>query len=363
MTDPPPPPAEGAGGGPPADGPAGPPTARVRRRLPKTGRVLIVLGPILLVVGLSLVGSVIGSGILVRSRPRSPAPNQLQLTEDAALSDPQAAVTDNQMPDLIGLTESEAREALLDIGLGPSVVAVEQKPYAGQAARVITQQPVRRTPNPAKATVVLSTAVAMPNLRGVPIDTARRTLGDLGVQVLEQRVYDAAVPQDQVVATEPAAGMPLSDTRATVRVSSPPESIFLSSLDAVESDCSKSKVVVNGTPFDEALTCSVYQGSASTNDYAVGRHADRLEATVGIDDTSDPRCAARFTVLADGAPVANVEARFGAPKPLNVTVTGRLRVAIVATSLVQTDRSCSAVWANARLVAARAGIEALTVKP
>jgi len=324
--------------------------------------LLIVAGALLIVVGLIGGGSVGGAMWLTGRRPRAPRP-LVVATPDPPLGNAPVSGGRLEMPDVVGLTEAEAREALLDVGLDPAAIKVAPRAYAGQPGRVVVQDPVRRTPAPTAATLSISAPTKVPKLRGTPVAAARATLQELGVQAVENRVYAADVPADQVVGTDPPADAPLAITKVTVQVSAPPASLFAAELRGVQSDCAKGDAAVNGTSHANSLVCSVSTGSPDVNDYSVGRHADRFEATIGISDSSEPTCVVRFTVTGDGTPLGSFDVPFGQSKAVGVVTSGRLRVALTAATLRPADRSCSAVWGEGRFVGSPKAIDELSANP
>ena len=65
---------------------------------------------------------------------------------------------------------------------------------------------------------------------------------------------------------------------------------------------------------------------------ALEKHGSALSATVGVSDDASPSASARIRVLGDGAELANTSVSYGQTQPLNIDVTGVLRLEIVTSS-------------------------------
>jgi eukaryotic-like serine/threonine-protein kinase len=134
-----------------------------------------------------------------------------------------------QVPDLIGMTESQARAAIGDAGL-----SVGQPEYVAdpEVARdkVIRQEPNRDTFVDPGTTVTITVSTgkpmtSVPSVVGQDRSAARATLESAGlVPVFEER--DSDEPRNQVVETRPAAGQEVPEgTRITVFFSDGPEEV------------------------------------------------------------------------------------------------------------------------------------------
>lgn len=83
---------------------------------------------------------------------------------------------------------------------GPSGVVVGQDPSAGSSLR-----------RGSKAVLRVSIPATVPGLVGKSETEAREALGELGARILRRAVYEASAAEGKVLATEPAAGAPLVD--------------------------------------------------------------------------------------------------------------------------------------------------------
>lgn len=64
-----------------------------------------------------------------------------------------------RMPDVRGLTENDARQALVDAGIPAEFVSLTERDAAGKAGLIIQQTPVFGALNPNAVTLIVSTSV------------------------------------------------------------------------------------------------------------------------------------------------------------------------------------------------------------
>jgi beta-lactam-binding protein with PASTA domain len=134
-----------------------------------------------------------------------------------------------QVPDLIGMTEAQARAAIGDAGLQVGQPEYVADPDIGKD-KVIRQDPNRDTFVDPGATVTITVSTgkpmtAVPSVVGQSRSSARATLESANlVPVFEE--IDSDEPQGQVVETRPAAGEQVPEgTRITVLFSDGPEQV------------------------------------------------------------------------------------------------------------------------------------------
>ncbi len=120
-----------------------------------------------------------------------------------------------EVPDLTGLTEEAARQALVDLELVP------QRGQSITGSDCTVGEVVGQSPQPGGAPVRTGTVVTydvcvgpnsfdMPNVVGFAREAAERTLKDNGLEVVVEE-EDSAQPEGQVIRTEPPAGEPVSE--------------------------------------------------------------------------------------------------------------------------------------------------------
>ena len=165
---------------------------------------------LLVLLGALLVALIVGGAVLL---PR-------------LFEDPPVQV---QVPDLIGMTESQARAAIGDAGLSVGQPEYVPDPEVGRD-KVIGQDPNRDTFVDPGATVTITVSTgkpmtSVPSVVGQDRETARTTLEGAGlVPTFEEK--DSDEPRGQVVETRPAAGEQVPEgTRITVLFSDGPEKV------------------------------------------------------------------------------------------------------------------------------------------
>jgi serine/threonine-protein kinase len=165
-----------------------------RSRRPRTS-VLILLG--LLVLAL-----IAGAWVALRSDLFESAPEQVQV------------------PNLVDMTEDQARDAIVDAGLSVGDVSFET------SEEVEDEHVIRQTPNrdqyvdpETSVDIVVSSGkpqVDVPFLVGLTQDEARNKLRDANLKP-EFKSVESDEPQGQVLSTAPEAGTPV-DQQSTVQV-------------------------------------------------------------------------------------------------------------------------------------------------
>lgn len=293
------------------------------RTRPWSDRRLRLLAWLGAVLGTLLVGAGVGQLLW-------PATVTVQQVVVAPSAEGSAAPQSLSFPSVEGLDESTARAAIADAGFSGAKVTTTSVAAAGPAGFVVIQQPVAGTPSdPAAVTVSLtiSREADMPDLTGKTLAEARAAVGTLWGVVQVESVTTADEPAGTVLSTVPKAGEPMT-VEVTVRVADGGASLALVDLNAVgRSGCSEdADVSVNGALQSSALTCYAYAGrDPAYAEYAIGRHATYLEATIGLDDRGDTG-EATLRVLGDGKRLAQHRVAFGTSRDIRVEVSGVLRL-------------------------------------
>jgi eukaryotic-like serine/threonine-protein kinase len=134
-----------------------------------------------------------------------------------------------QVPDLIGMTESEARAAIGDAGLSVGQPEYVADPDVARD-KVIRQDPNRDTFVDPGATVTITVSTgkpmtSVPSVVGQDRSQARASLEAVNLIAVFEEI-DSDEPQGQVVETRPPAGEQVPEgTRVTVLVSDGPEKV------------------------------------------------------------------------------------------------------------------------------------------
>jgi eukaryotic-like serine/threonine-protein kinase len=138
------------------------------------------------------------------------------------------------VPDVAGKTPEEATAALQAAGF----LVSQETPYdeAVPAGQVIGTDPKAGTGTPRDSTVKLLVSngpapVTVPDVAKQTYDQAAATLTGLGFTVVRADVFDATIPKDQVVGTDPASGTPAPrGSQVTINVSKGPELVAVPNL-------------------------------------------------------------------------------------------------------------------------------------
>lgn len=281
-----------------------------------------------------------------------------QLTEQVVVAPTaeasQAAGSSAQFPHVIGLDETTARSAIASAGFADPTVTIIHEPAAGPERYVVAQDPEPgsvQALTSLRVTLTLSTSVSMPNVVGKSVDDAKKAITDLyGIPQLV-KVTTAEAPSGVVLSTEPAAGSAMT-VEVIVRVSDGGQSVSLLELTSVASSrCAKgTNLVIDGENQTQGLVC--YPGVSdrpSYVEYAVGRHATYLDATLGMLDEGG-QSDARVKVIGDGKVLSTSQIRFGTKTTLHVSVRGVLRLRIEVTGPSVSGTSPRLVLGDVRLV-------------
>ncbi|MGH1562662.1 Stk1 family PASTA domain-containing Ser/Thr kinase [Mumia sp. DW29H23] len=133
------------------------------------------------------------------------------------------------MPDLQGMSESEAESALADVKAVIGQVDRKYSESVDQGDVISMSLPVGRMIRPDTAVdLVVSKGrrpVDVADYTGKSVDHAQAKLEKAGFEVDVDRVYDAEVPKDQVMAQDPSSGTAYKGDTVKLTVSDGPEPI------------------------------------------------------------------------------------------------------------------------------------------
>lgn len=292
--------------------------------------IMLILG---LVVGWTLRGTLV-------------ADERAGVSTDDSTSEAGPEQQTEPMPDVRGLSEADARQVISDAGYDPGAVAINQIPFVGRAGTVVAQDPAARSSEVGTITLSIPVEATMPDLVGKPLDEASRALSALGSRPSIKRTYVAGAATGSVISTDPAAGGVLIE-EPVVTVASAAGTLPLATVKSSGSCGSKSSGTVNGTKTTTGISCSARKTQSSTS-WIIARAAARLQATVGLDDASDPLAATRIRIVADGRTVFDEVVKYGQSVKVDVDVSNVLRLEVTVTRTDQsTSDSAEVVLANA----------------
>jgi hypothetical protein len=238
----------------------------------------------------------------------------------------------------------------------PAAAAAGAPPVAPPPTTSSTPTPTptpTRTPTPTPTPTVAQGLV--PDVVGMNLSTARTALLSAGLQPTTTEVADDTKPNGTVVAQSPPAGT-AGATAVTVSVARPAAVTFLSDLSPVAGGVTSGTMTVNGQVYSHSISHKAECGSGPVDtEYNLGRASLRLNASVGLSDTSSSTANVLFEVFADGRSVFNKTLPLGEVAKIDVDMTGVLRLKISTTMVAPTTNcynapsSASAVWGNASI--------------
>lgn len=138
------------------------------------------------------------------------------------------------IPAVTEAPEGQAVAALEEAGF--EVIVDDDRPFDAEvpAGHVLTQSPTGEARTGTVVTLTLSAGprqVAVPDVRGAPLDDAIEALEDLGFATGVEERFDADVPTGEVLATDPAPGVELDEgSEVTVVASLGPQPVAVPEL-------------------------------------------------------------------------------------------------------------------------------------
>jgi hypothetical protein len=245
------------------------------------------------------------------------------------------------MPDVRGLTEQDARQALADAGVPGEIVTAEQRPAAGRAGVVIQQAPVQGASidSTAQVLLVVSTPAVVPAVVGrSPAEGAAELMG-MGVRVVQKRVYEPGATLGRIVSTEPEAGSELPE-EITFNVADSPAELQLSDKNTTAGSFSAhADVEVAGRTFSRSIDITGrLEPSVAT--WTLAGNGVELTGSVVLDDYADEEEQALLQILGDGRELYRGLVNSKTPVALPTTdLTGVQALSVVVTAVATEDSS------------------------
>lgn len=135
-----------------------------------------------------------------------------------------------EVPNLVGLTEAEARDALSNAGLTPA--PLDDQYSAEFEAGIVFQQkpdPMESVPEGSAVQYVVSRGkkiVSVPNVRGMQRAEAEATLREAGFKPTTREQFDEKIAAGKVISQNPAAGLEVAEgSSVTITVSKGPDRV------------------------------------------------------------------------------------------------------------------------------------------
>lgn len=284
-----------------------------------------------------------------------PTPMILPTTNETEVQEERSA------PDVLGLTEDHALAAFRDAGADINAVTITEAPHIAPPGTVVAQQPISGVSltETTEVTLIVAKPATMPDLVGMTVTEADRTLSALGVA---PEIVEVVTSQTigSVLETEPAAGQPIGGP-VQISVASEGDAVYLYDLRSVEYSRANRQqgMVSGGRSTDKAILLSPRGEDQAFADYAIAGRAVVFRATLGTNDRGAPG-SLKVTVTGDGRVLGEFTAERGARTEIDVDVTGVTRLVLAATLTdPQADERPDAVLADAHVVGSTADIDAI----
>ncbi len=227
------------------------------------------------------------------------------------------------MPDVRGMAEADARQAIADSGIEASRISVDRAPSVEPDGTVVAQDPVAGTKSPTKILLTLPSPATVPQLEGTTFDAANTALTSLGVDVNVSREFRTGAVVGTVLKTDPGAGAPLT-SKIEVTVAAAPAAKNLTEV-ARQGDWHNGLGSINGQAMDSGVYCDL-QSSKLPATIITNRTINTLEATVGFEDHSDPSARVHVIVKGDGKILFDKSLAYGESEHLSLDVSKVLRL-------------------------------------
>lgn len=331
----------------------------VKKRAPRW----LTLGSSIAMIGVSalLLGIVLGwlgRGNLVAAELPLQDTLQVQTTEEPT------TVQAQPMPDIRGLSETDARQVIADAGYSPEIITVKSTPSLLPAGTIAAQSPVQGTSNATEIVLSTPAPAIMPELAGNTVDQATEQLARMGASPKILRVYDAKATPGTVLSSDPAKGAPLP-AEPTLNVAAIPATVAFSALPATGSCGPATNGSVNGLIFSSGIVCSA-SDTESTSYWILGRKLARLHGTIGIEDNSDPRSKVTVKIAADGKNVFVADIAYGQSQEVDLDISNILRLDQTI-ALQDPDKDLQekpkVVWADATVYGSTQAITSMGLTP
>jgi hypothetical protein len=183
-------------------------------------------------------------------------------------------------------------------------------------------------------------------------DVITRERDDLSMELKAAREQITELRQQ--LADEPSTTTTGNLTGTGGAESSPADDALLSDLEPVvgEGWDAARDLNVDGTSYTHGIESSHigYCGSNApgierTVEYSIDRAYGRFEAVAGLSEESAPDLPVKLEVFGDGRPLWSQTLLVGRPQPIDIDVTGILRLRLVATKQFDDPGGCHSVYA------------------
>lgn len=283
----------------------------------------------ILAFGLAVGGAgVVGGWFLAREVNVGAVPSQVQVVEVPVVE----TIDEMTMPDVRGLNGTAAEQALVDSGFDAKNISLNEVEWAGETGLVIAQRPVVGDIADGEITLDVSVETTMPDVVGLSATQAIAQLQTLGVdpEVEEQFALDQRT--GTVLTASVEAGQPLPDAVtlnvAQVGASMFLSTLGQEERNCSSSDA---RIDGSEFP-NSLTCRSGYRDEPSVGFWLLDRHAMVIAGTIGIDDRGDDTASGTVTFIGDGTELGTYSVTYAQPQEVSLNVDGVLRLEIVVTA-------------------------------
>jgi hypothetical protein len=273
-------------------------------------------------------------------------------------------VSSGTVPNVVGLTEEEARRVLSDAGVALGSVQTHVVPDVGPPGLIVSQTPPSGVEVAHRSvTLEVSGPAVMPDLEGKSEAEAKEALSAFGARVSVVTEYEPGAAEGSVVSTEPAAGETIVD-KATLRVAEPLSSVFLTEIEPLQASCrTGEEAVIAGQAQTEAIICLPEPGANPRSVvYQLGGGIETFRANLGLDDAGNAEAQVEFHVLVDGNQVFSHRLSFGESLPVEVPLLGSYQLELEAVAVGPAEPGgpeVRAAFGEPQLVGSRSAVDAI----
>lgn len=236
------------------------------------------------------------------------------------------------MPDLRGMGLVDAKQVLADSGVALSSIEISEVEWGGDAGFVVAQEPVGGEAVASAIKLRVSKPAVMPNVVGLSQTEAVEALKRLGVEVEVEERFDLASRTGTVLEASVATGEPLpSAVKVIVAQPGMAVYLSKVKVEGYGCSAFDAKINGTAYT-NSVKCSSGRASSPSKAVWLIDRKAYRLSGLVGVDDRGDSDGAVQVVITGDGVELANVTATYAKPAEVNVSVEKVLRLEITVTS-------------------------------
>ena len=236
------------------------------------------------------------------------------------------------MPDLRGMGLVDAKQVLADSGVALSSIEISEVEWGGDAGFVVAQEPVGGEAVASAIKLRVSKPAVMPNVVGLSQTEAVEALKRLGVEVEVEERFDLASRTGTVLEASVATGEPLpSAVKVIVAQPGMAVYLSKVKVEGYGCSAFDAKINGTAYT-NSVKCSSGRASSPSKAVWLIDRKAYRLSGLVGVDDRGDSDGAVQVVITGDGVELANVTATYAKPVEVNVSVEKVLRLEITVTS-------------------------------